>query len=135
MNREIHYTKVDPTKWRWKNFTPFEIASRGDGLIVIDEDALDRLQHFREIVGVPFTPNSAYRSEEHNARVGGAPNSQHRYGRAFDIPIKPGLSRNLIHRAARRAGFTGYGDYNTFVHIDTGAPRYWDHRTKEHRDI
>ena len=128
MTKEIHYTQVDQKKWRWKNFTPKEIACKGDGLIVINEDALDRLQKFREILNVPFTPNSAYRSVAYNKSVGGAPNSQHMFGKAFDIPISARLTREAIHRAAKQAGFTGFGDYNTFVHIDTGPARYWDLR-------
>lgn len=127
-NQEIHYTETDMTAWRWKNFTPKEIASKGDGLLMVNEDAMDALQTFREMVGVAFTPNSAYRSVAHNKAVGGSPNSMHLQGRAFDIPIKSGMSRMAIHKFAKQAGFTGFGDYDTFVHIDTGRSRYWDMR-------
>ena len=129
MNKEIHYTEVDEADWHWDNFTPEEIACKGTGLIIIDEDAMDALQETREILGTPFSPNSAYRSESHNKYVGGAKRSMHRKGRAFDIPIKNTMSREQIHEAAEEAGFTGFGDYNTFVHVDTGSPRYWDERT------
>ena len=128
MGKEIHYTDVDEAEWHWENFTPEEIACKGTGLIIINEDAMDALQEFRELVGVPFSPNSGYRSASHNAFVGGAKRSMHRLGRAFDIPIKQGLDRETIHEAAEEAGFTGFGDYNTFVHIDTGSARYWDNR-------
>jgi zinc D-Ala-D-Ala carboxypeptidase len=127
-HREIHYTMLSPDDWRWKNFTPKEIACKGTGLILIDEDAMDKLQAFRNTVEIPFRPNSAYRSESHNKRVGGAPRSMHRQGRAFDIPITSRMTRELIHEKAKEVGFTGFGDYNTFVHIDTGRARYWDGR-------
>lgn len=123
---EVHYTKVK--NWRWRYFSPQEIACKGTGLILIDEDALDKLDRFRDTIGVPFAPNSAYRSEAHNAKIGGAKNSMHRKGKAFDIPIKTGMDRETIHNVAKQCGFTGFGDYNTFVHIDTGRFRYWDKR-------
>lgn len=129
--REMHYTLIDERDWPWKYFTPKEIASKGDGLILIDFDAMDKLEEFRGILKEPFTPNSAYRSEAHNKAVGGAKNSMHRQGKAFDIPIKGKMTRERIKIVAERVGFTGFGDYDTFVHIDTGRKRYWDMRTKD----
>lgn len=126
--KEIHFTEIDPRLWRWEYFKPSEIACKGDGLIKINQDALNRLEKFRRITGVPFTPNSAYRSVEYNKLVGGAPKSMHLQGKAFDIPIKGDMIREVIHANARLCGFTGFGDYNSFVHIDTGKPRYWDAR-------
>lgn len=129
MNKEIHYSQVDMNKWRWHNFTPLEISCKGNGLIKIDPYSMDCLQKFRDIVGVPVILNSAYRSEAYNKAVGGAAKSQHLEGKAFDIPIKDGMDRETIHRVARQVGFTGFGDYNSFVHIDTGPSRSWDMRT------
>ena len=126
-NQELHYTEI--TDWPYKYFTPKEIACKGTGMIVVDHDALSKLDEFRERGDVPFSPNSAYRSESHNAAVGGAKNSYHRKGVAFDIPIKGAMTRNAIKTLAKQVGFTGIGDYNTFVHIDTGTPRYWDKRS------
>jgi zinc D-Ala-D-Ala carboxypeptidase len=126
--REVHFTFYDMRDWRWPNFMPHEIACKGTGLLIIDPESMDKLQAFRNAVGIPFRPNSAYRSESHNKRVGGAKNSQHRLGKAFDIPITSRMTRELIHEKAKEVGFTGFGDYNAFVHIDTGRARYWDGR-------
>lgn len=123
---EIHHTLVKG--WKWPNFSPKEIACKGDGLIFIDVPSMDALQRFRDLAGVPVIVNSGYRSPEYNKKVGGAKNSMHLYGKAFDIRITPKLSRNQIHTYAKQAGFTGFGDYDTFVHIDTGLTRYWDDR-------
>lgn len=123
---ETHYTKV--TNWRWRHFTPKEIASKSDGLIKIDSHSMDCLQKFRELVQVPVIINSGYRSKAHNKLVGGAPNSQHLLGKAFDIRITDALSREKIKFHAKEAGFTGIGDYQNFVHLDTGPARYWDNR-------
>lgn len=126
MSKEIHYTDVK--NWRWPNFTPKEISCKGDGTIIVNEKALDCLQKFRTLVGSPVIINSAYRSPAYNKKVGGAPGSQHMQGKAFDVQITKELSRQRIHFLAKQAGFTGFGDYNTFVHIDIGPSRTWDLR-------
>lgn len=126
-----HYSQVNALHWYWPNFTPKEIACKGDGSLFIDMKAMDALQKFRTAVGVPVIINSAYRSEKHNKAMGGSPNSQHLLGKAFDIRITKDLDRDTIHKAAKAAGFKGIGDYQTFVHIDTrDTPAYWDHRSK-----
>lgn len=127
MSKEIHFSQVK--NWRWPNFSPREIACKGDGLIVVDEKSLDCLQTMRNSIGAPLIINSGYRSAAYNKSVGGAQNSQHMKGKAFDIRITPSVSREAIHEHAKRAGFSGFGDYNTFVHVDTGPSRYWDLRT------
>ena len=114
-----HYSKVKPQDWHWKNFSPSEIACKGNGELLVNYAAMDALQTFRELVAVPVRINSAYRSESHNKAVGGAKHSYHKLGRAFDIPITKDLKRDKIHVAAEAAGFKGIGDYNSFVHIDT----------------
>lgn len=124
--KEIHYTKVG--SWFWPNFTPKEIACRGTGLILIDTPSMDALQRLRLLIGKPIIINSGYRSESHNKAVGGAKNSQHRLGKAFDIRITKDVLREDIKRFAGSAGFNGIGDYDTFVHVDTGPKRYWDER-------
>lgn len=120
---EQHYSKI--THWPWKYFKPKEIACKGDGLIVVDVDAMNKLERFRELANVPVIINSGYRSKVYNTKVGGAPNSKHMKGTAFDIRITDKLDRDTIHKLASLAGFLGFGDYPTFVHIDTGPKRYW----------
>lgn len=136
------YTDVNPSHWYWPNFTPKEIACRQyhptkgmcgcGGSLIVNHKAMDALQSFRTIIGVPFTPNSACRCQKHNRNWGGAPSSKHLEGIAFDIPILPGMSRDLIKETARQVGFTGIGDYDTFNHVDTrDNPAYWDLRSKK----
>lgn len=137
MTRLPKHYEIRP--WRWVHFTPREIACKqvsknGDcgcgGEILIDVDALNKLDKMRYLISAPFSPNSAYRCEVHNKNVGGAPKSMHRLGRAFDIPIKGKMTREVIKEVAKQVGFTGIGDYNTFVHVDTGRERYFDMRKK-----
>jgi zinc D-Ala-D-Ala carboxypeptidase len=114
----------DVVKWQWRFFLPEDIACKGTGELVVDAPSLDKLDKLMEHLGV-FKINSAYRSALHNARVGGAPLSQHRLGRAFDLKCA-GEAQNILIDAAREIGFNGFGKYRTFVHIDTGPTRRWN---------
>ena len=121
-----HWRNVPADAWRWQNFSPAEIACRGTGKLLVNDDALDRLQALRRALGKPMIINSAYRSQEHNKRVGGATGSKHLSATAFDVSMANHDPETFI-AAARRAGFSGIGTYprSNFVHIDTGPARTW----------
>ncbi len=55
------------------------------GYAVVDPLAVSYLQELRELFDAPLSLNSAYRSPERNAAIGGATYSRHMYGDAFDI--------------------------------------------------
>jgi len=75
---------------------------------------------------VPFQINSAYRCPIHNARIGGAPLSMHKFGRAFDIALTDHVDREKLIKCALQVGAGGIGEnYKTFVHVDTGRRRSW----------
>jgi uncharacterized protein YcbK (DUF882 family) len=84
---------------------------------------MDALQGARDQVGRPFHILSAHRCSLHNARVGGAPRSQH-LRLAVDIALR-GHDPTALHSALRGAGFTGFGFYTTFIHTDMGPKRQW----------
>ncbi|HHN67236.1 MAG TPA: DUF882 domain-containing protein [Thermopetrobacter sp.] len=121
-----HWRDVPEGFWRWKNFTPQEIACRGDGTLLVNAPALDRLQKLRETLGKPMIVHSAYRSPSYNRKVGGVPHSMHLQGAAFDVSMANHDPVDF-ETAARNAGFTGFGTYprQNFMHIDTGRPRRW----------
>jgi len=124
-----HWRDVPERSWRWKNFSPAEIACRGSGSLRINEDALDKLQALRDRLGKPLIVRSAYRSPAHNRAVGGAPRSTHMDGTAFDIAM--GNHDPVAFEAAARAvGFLGFGYYprSGFMHIDLGPARQWGER-------
>lgn len=125
-----HWRDLPATAWRWADFRPREIACRRDGALLLDEEALDRLQALRDRLARPLTLTSAYRSAAHNAAVGGSPTSQHLRGRAFDVALTAGLEREGLRAAAAAVGFTGIGDYDDFLHLDLGPPRRWDRRSR-----
>jgi zinc D-Ala-D-Ala carboxypeptidase len=139
-----HWRDVPSTYWRWPSFSPSEIACRGTGKLVVNEHAMDRLQALRDALGKPLIVNSAYRSPEHNRKVGGAKSSRHMQGDAFDIRMT-NHDPHAFERAARAAGFTGFGFYRAsdFMHIDLGPVRDWGARwpvsapmfTVEHKPV
>lgn len=121
-----HFSSVPLQDWRWPSFSPREIACKGTGSILIDQDALDKLQALRDRLGKPIVLTSAYRSPEHNRKVGGAKNSYHMQGVAFDVRMD-NHDPHAFEAAARSVGFTGFGYYprSGFLHIDTGPARTW----------
>jgi hypothetical protein len=121
-----HYADVPMAGWRWSSFSPREIACKGTGKVLVNFDALDKLQALRDRLGKPLILTSAYRSPEHNRRVGGAKNSKHMEGIAFDVRMD-NHDPHEFEAAARAVGFTGFGYYvkSGFMHIDTGPSRSW----------
>ena len=92
------------------------------------------LQTIRASIGVPLNINSAYRSPEHNKRVGGSPNSQHLLGKAADLSnlkLPPAQLAEVIEELISRGYIPegGIGIYNTLVHYDIrGNKARWDNR-------
>ena len=124
-----HFREVPKNLWRWRNFSPAEIACRGTGQIKLHPEALDRLQALRDRLGKPLIVRSAYRSPEHNRNIGGAPRSKHMDGTAFDIAMA-NHDPVAFEAAAREVGFLGFGFYprSGFMHIDLGPARVWGDR-------
>lgn len=124
-----HWKHYPAKEWRWPNFTPEEMACHGDNSLMIDTEAMDKLQALRSAMGVPFVIHSAYRAPAHNAAVGGAPRSRHMMAEAFDIRMS-GHDPHEFETMARAFGFGGIGRYaksaEPFLHIDTRQdPATW----------
>lgn len=125
-NSYAHFSRVPPKEWPWKSFSPREVACKGTGKLIIDTEAIGKLQKLRNNLDKPLILTSAYRSPEHNKRVGGAKASKHMEGIAFDVRME-NHDPQAFEAAARAVGFTGFGYYprSGFMHIDTAAPRSW----------
>ena len=96
----------------------------------------NQLQILRDELKKPIHINSAYRSEEYNASIGGVKDSQHIMGRAADIVIK-GMTpievseviEKLIEKGHMLQG--GIGIYSSFVHYDIrGTKARWNNSKK-----
>ena len=107
----------------WDNIKHFKSSefdskdSPGSG-VNMQQEFIQRLDIAREIAGVPFNINSGYRTEAHNTKVGGSPNSSHLRGWAADIECLGGRERWLIINALLEVGFNRIGIYSTFIHAD-----------------
>ena len=110
-------------EWPWANFTPDELACKHCGEQYYWPEFLDALQGLRERVGRPVRLMSGHRCALHNARIGGAPLSQH-LRLAVDLDLR-GHDRINLARIARAEGFTGLGYYQNFLHVDMGRKRHW----------
>jgi len=84
----------------------------------MDLGFLAKLDEAREIAGIPFKINSAFRTPEHNAKVGGKDNSSHLKGLAVDISATDSRSRFIILGALIKVGFNRIGIAKTFIHVD-----------------
>lgn len=84
----------------------------------MNEDFLAKLDKAREFANIPFIINSAYRSPEQNARVGGKPNSSHLRGLAVDIRANDSSTRYIVLNALISVGFNRIGIASSFIHVD-----------------
>ena len=84
------------------------------------QNALDRLNAVRVILGIPLVISSGARCKEYNKQVGGAVRSKHLLGEAFDIILTTRLQKSKIEffQICRVVGFMGFGYGRTFIHID-----------------
>ncbi|GDY25296.1 hypothetical protein AHAT_11860 [Agarivorans sp. Toyoura001] len=82
-----------------------------------------QLDVLRKELGKPIKINSAYRTPEHNRKVGGTKNSLHVQAKAADIAVS-GMAPKEVHAkvleliASKKMADGGLGLYNTFVHYD-----------------
>lgn len=102
----------------------FRCKDGSDYILIDTQFVKDKLQQIRNHFNAPVTINSAYRTETYNKKIGGASNSYHIKGQAFDIVVK-GKSPSELAKYAYSIGIPGIIQYNTFVHIDSRSTPYY----------
>ena len=104
-----------------KYFKRSEFACKcGCGTSTVDAELLQVITDVREHFGVPVVVTSGHRCDKHNKRVGGAPNSVHKTGKAADIKVT-GVSSATVadYLEAKYPNKYGIGRYGSrFTHID-----------------
>lgn len=110
---------------KYFNFEEFDSPDEdGSGLPTTDGGKmsisfLHKLDEARAIAGVPFKITSGYRSEKHNATVGGRVGSSHLKGVAVDIRCNNSADRTKIINALVKVGLgRRLGIAKTFLHTD-----------------
>ena len=104
----------------FKYFTYEEFDSpdvQGSGQMM-SKDLILILESVRNELGKPVVITSGYRTEAHNEKVGGKPNSSHLKGLAADIACKDSKYRFELVRELMEHGIDRIGIGNTFIHID-----------------
>lgn len=105
----------------------------GCGYQVASDTLIEALDELTDYIGQgPLEISCVCRCSEHNAEVGGVPNSQHVEGTAADIIVPEGMTVDELANAAEFMGFDGIGCYyeDEFVHVDVRNGRnssaiYW----------
>lgn len=96
----------------------FDKASPPCKMSDMNPSTIERFNRARDIAGIPFRVNSAYRTPAHERKQGRPGTSAHTTGHAMDIACTDGTARDTIVRALMRAGFTRIGIAKTFIHAD-----------------
>ncbi len=137
-NVKVYSKAKDGAKQLSANFRVREFACQdGTDTIFVASELVTLLQKIRTHFGRAVTINSAYRTEAHNKKVGGAAYSQHKYGVAADIVVK-GIAPLVVAQYAQTvlAGKGGIGVYKSFTHVDVRARKSrWDQRSGTARTV
>lgn len=108
------------------NFKVSEFKSNdgADEVLIDTAFVKNYLQKIRDHFKAPVTINSGYRTASYNKKVGGAANSYHVKGQAFDIVVQ-GKTQEKVAKYAYQIGVPGIVRYNTFVHVDSRSTPYY----------
>lgn len=104
-----------------KHFRPEEFSDPtlpGSG-IAMQWSIVSKLDSIRSTIGRPLIIQSGWRTDEHNAEVGGVDGSAHTGGWAVDVACRDSRLRFLILQAALNVGIARIGIGKSFLHLDT----------------
>lgn len=119
MTYQCYFKSKDGNAWVSANFKIKEFACKdGTDVIWVTEELVEVLQTIRNHFGKPVIINSAYRTPEHNEKVGGTKYSHHMLGEAADIRVKDVSSKEVARYASSIMEYGGVICYTNFTHID-----------------
>lgn len=105
-------------KFMYFNEDEFARCTPACKLSDLDPSLLWRLDQARELAGVPFIVNSAYRSKSYEKSKGRTGTSSHCLGYAVDLHCSSSHIREKMLSALIQSGFRRIGIYPTFIHVD-----------------
>ena len=96
----------------------FKKCSPSCSLQDMKQTTMSKLDTAREIAGIPFVLNSAFRSSEWDKSKGRSGTGAHTTGNAIDIRCTSDRDRFLIIDSLLKAGFKRIGVAKSFIHAD-----------------
>jgi len=84
----------------------------------MQERAMLKVQHVRDVYGKPLNLTSAWRCKKHPDEARKKKAGQHNKGTAVDIAVSDGAIAYDIIRIGLSLGATGFAYGNGFVHLD-----------------
>lgn len=87
---------------------------------------IECLEDIRGFAGIPLVIRSGYRCSEHNAAVGGKPNSAHLQGEAADIFVGCDADRFKLIEAIVMCQVHRFGIGPDFIHVDVSPDLHQD---------
>jgi len=96
----------------------FRNCTPGCSLQDMKKRTMSKLDTAREIAGIPFLLNSAFRSDQWDISRGRSGTSAHTLGQAVDIRCINQSDRFVMICALLQAGFKRIGIGDTFIHVD-----------------
>lgn len=113
------------------NFSAREFACNHCGELLLSDELVNKLQAFRDTIGVPITITSGYRCPYWNKHESGSSTSLHLKGLAVDI----GMGRKyngvkMLNEAVKIFNRVGFYQSSTkgycYMHVDEGPDKlYW----------
>lgn len=96
----------------------FKACSPSCSLQDMKQHTIEKLDAAREMAGIPFILNSAYRSPQWDKERGRTGTGAHTTGCAVDIRCNSNANRMKIVLALLAVGFRRIGVGKTYIHVD-----------------
>lgn len=109
---------ADYVNMRYFSYSEFDSPDEVGSGQKMHPDILEMLDEVRDKFDKPIRINSGYRSEKHNTKVGGTPNSSHLRGLAVDIACNSSVDRYHLLNCLLDVGFNRIGIAGSFIHVD-----------------
>ena len=103
---------------KYFNESEFKACSPSCSLQDMKQHTMEKLDAAREMAGIPFVLNSAYRSTQWDKSNGRSGTGAHTTGCAVDIRCNTNSNRLKIVMACLAVGFRRIGIGKTYIHVD-----------------
>lgn len=109
----------------------FKACSPSCSLQDMKQHTIEKLDAAREMAGIPFVLNSAFRSSAYDKSKGRSGTGAHTSGCAVDIRCNTDAHRMKIVLACLAVGFRRIGIGKTYIHVDDDPTKpqnvMWDY--------